>query len=59
MAGKGDNRRPSAVDQRTFDDNWRRAFPSPDDAVIAELNQKLAAQVAKSKRGDPAARVRP
>lgn len=26
MAGKGDVRRPTAVDHKTFDDNWSRVF---------------------------------
>lgn len=55
MSGKGDGRRPAAVDTKTFEDNWRRTFASPDDKLLDELNAKLSRMVAKSQR-DPAAR---
>lgn len=28
MSGKGDDRRPSKVDEQTFSDNWERIFSS-------------------------------
>lgn len=29
MSGKGDTPRPLSVDQKTYDENWRRTFEQP------------------------------
>lgn len=53
MSGKGDDRRPLSVDEKTFSDNWHRIFGEDADPVERQrvgeaiANKAFAAQDAK------------
>lgn len=42
MSGKGDDRRPLSVDEKTFSDNWERIFGAKKDYYASVRSQNYA-----------------
>ena len=40
MAGKGDQRRPKEIDEKTFEDNWNRIFKKKKEVTLPTYDNK-------------------